>query len=211
MSKNLKRRIVGVIAVIILACVIPLGFIKDTPPEDSIDYTETMYIEAKYHYTPLELAFTYLGEVEKFTDGTSNPVVLSFYKDFANWVTDTEVAWCSAFVNTIYASTGYEYSGKLTARSWLKVGQEIDDPRPGDIVVFWRNSPNSWQGHVAIYLNHTPDGRYISVLGGNQSNMVKVSNYSANRLLGFRRPNYIADDDQVAFMDSIPPIEINLK
>jgi len=206
-----KLRVVSSVVILALIFIIPLFLIEDKNHKDSLNYTETMYLEPKYDYTPMELGFTYLGEKEKFNDGTSNPVVLSFYRDFANWVTDTEVAWCSAFMNTIYASTGHEYTGTLLARDWLKVGEEVDDPRPGDIVVFWRVQPNSWQGHVAMYLNHTPDGEYISVLGGNQSNKVSVANYRASRLLGFRRPRVIEGFDNVAFMDSIPFIELNLK
>lgn len=196
-------------SIVILILLITFGMLtKHTPPETALNYNETMFITPKTGYTPLEYAFTFLGEKEKFTDGTSNPIVLSFYKGFADWVNDSEVPWCSAFINSIYASTGYEYSGNLSARSWLKVGKTITDPKPGDLVIFWRNSPSSWEGHVGIYLNHTTDGRYVVTFGGNQSNMVGISNYSNARVLGYRRPN--KNKSSVTFQDTTSSI-IELK
>ena len=206
-TRILVITILGLIGILLLS---PL-FVKEQVKEDAIIYTDTYFIEPHYDKTPLEFGLTFLGEKEKFSDGTSNPVVLSFFRDFADWVTDTEVAWCAAYINSIYASTGYEYSGKLNARSFLKVGEIVLEPRVGDLVIFWRESPKSWKGHVGIFLNYSSDGRYIYVLGGNQSDMVTVSKYLSSRLLGFRRPEKIVDWDQASFLDSIPPIEISLK
>lgn len=183
---------------IVLFVLLPVGFIslffiKNEVKESSINYTEVMHIKKIEDLSPLEYGFTFLGQKEKFTDGRSNPIILDLYKDFADWITDTEVPWCSAYINSVYASTGRQYSGKLNARSWLDVGEKIDDPKPGDLVIFWRESPSSWKGHVAIYLNHKPDNKYISVLGGNQNNEVNVSDYLANRVIGYRRPKIIAN------------------
>jgi len=196
----MKTRIFQGILILVTGLLI-LGFsIQDKPPKTSVDYTGKMFIERLYNLTPLQLALSFLGEKEKFNDGTSNPRILSLYKDFADWVTDTEVAWCSAYMNSIYASTGYEYSGKLNARSWLDIGERVESPVPGDIVVFWRESPTSWKGHVGIYVNQNENN--IMVLGGNQSNMVNISEYSKNRLLEYRRPRKLSElyDNSTAFM-----------
>jgi len=112
-------------------------------------------------------------------------------KDFADWIRDDSTPWCSAFMNSIYASTGYEYSGKMSARSWLDVGTPVKEPQVGDVVVFWRGSKNSWQGHVAMFVSYSADKKYINVLGGNQSDAVSIAAYPVNRLLGFRRPKFI--------------------
>lgn len=136
---------------------------------------------------PLEFALEYYGQTEKLTTGKSNPIVLTFYEKFApNKITNTQTAWCSAFMNSIFASCGYEYSGSLVARSWLKVGDKIKDPKPGDIVVFWRDSPKSWKGHVAMYIRQ--DSKYVYALGGNQSNMVNIQKYPKSQVLEYRRP-----------------------
>lgn len=165
--------------------------IKDSPNKQALNYNDAMFI-SRVNSTPIEFALSYYGVNETFTNGKSNPIVVSFFKDFADWVTNAKTtAWCSAFVNTIYASTGYEYSGKLDARSWLKIGEKTNNPQVGDVVVFWRNSPNSWQGHVAIFIGYSQDKKYINVLGGNQGNKVSIAQYPVTQLLGFRRLKYI--------------------
>ena len=76
------------------------------------------------------------------------------------------------------------YTGKLNARSWLDIGMETNNPQPGDVVVLWRESKNSWKGHVGFYINRVDDE--IFILGGNQDNQVKISGYPSSRLLGYR-------------------------
>lgn len=105
------------------------------------------------------------------------------------WVDDDETPWCSIFMNWVAQQTGYERTKKANARSWLKVGTPTDaEPKPGDVVIFWRESPKSWKGHVGIYLGISP-GREDSImcLGGNQSNQVCIQHYDKERILGFRR------------------------
>lgn len=125
--------------------------------------------------------------VKEIPGGKDNPDVLKYfdYLGFDGSKLKDETSWCSAFANYCAKMAGYPYSGKLTARSWLKVGEEECDPKIGDIVVFWRESINSWKGHVGFYINH--DEENIYVLGGNQNNMVRISAYPAQRLLGYRR------------------------
>jgi len=78
-------------------------------------------------------------------------------------------------------------SKAATARSWLKVGNnvELDKARVGDLAIFWRGSPDSWMGHVAIFLREE-DG-FIWCLGGNQDDSVCIKKYQTSRLLGIRR------------------------
>ena len=96
-----------------------------------------------------------------------------------------ETAWCSAFANWVAIKAGRESSGALNARSWLNVGKRVDDPKQGDVVVFWRERRNSWKGHVAFFIRETPT--HIYVLGGNQGNQVSIIPYRKNRLLQYRR------------------------
>ncbi len=83
--------------------------------------------------------------------------------------------------------TFLETTKKANARSWLHVGVSVVDPEPGDVVIFWRESPNSYKGHVGIFMGYSQDKTRIYTLGGNQGNMVSQSAYSASQLLGFRR------------------------
>ena len=94
-----------------------------------------------------------------------------------------ETSWCSAFINGCAKKRGFEYSGKLNARSWLNVGMKVDSINAADLVVFWRESPDSWKGHIAVPIRE--DGDYIWALGGNQSNMVRISAYPKGRKLAY--------------------------
>ena len=68
----------------------------------------------------------------------------------------------------------------------LKLGEEVKEPKKGDIVVFWRESKNSWKGHVGFFKEFTAHGQVVC-LGGNQNNSVCYRTYSADRVLSFRR------------------------
>lgn len=115
-----------------------------------------------------------------------HPRVLQYFHDIGHrWVQNDETAWCSAFVNWVALQACYEYSGALNARSWLKVGTAVTQPEMGDVVVFWRESPQSWKGHVGFFIRAT--GEHIYVLGGNQLNAVNIRPYPAAHLLGYRR------------------------
>jgi uncharacterized protein (TIGR02594 family) len=96
-------------------------------------------------------------------------------------------AWCAAFVNASLEQGGMEGTGKLNARSFLDWGQPVDQPEQGDVAVFGRGD-GGWQGHVGFFDGYNPDGT-IRVLGGNQGDKVSIANYSADKLLGFRRPD----------------------
>ncbi|SEC46765.1 TIGR02594 family protein [Tenacibaculum sp. MAR_2009_124] len=116
-----------------------------------------------------------------------NPEVLKYFKVLGyedSRVTD-ETAWCSAFANWVCMKAQADYSGKLTARSWLKIGKRTQTPKQGDIVVLWRESKNSWKGHVGFFIKQTDN--YIYVLGGNQKDQVNIQAYPKSRLLEFRK------------------------
>jgi uncharacterized protein (TIGR02594 family) len=123
----------------------------------------------------------------KETQGIGNtPKVLEYFKEAGHgWVKDdTNYAWCSAFINYVCKKAGMEFTRQLNARSWLTIGKEIKKPEIGDIVIFWRNKPDSAEGHVGIYIKE--DETNIWVLGGNQSDQVSIAPYPKERLLGYR-------------------------
>ena len=117
-----------------------------------------------------------------------NPTIVGYSKEIGyGGVVDDETAWCSIFMNWCALKAGLQRSKKLNARSWLNIGEEVKEPQAGDVVIFWSESKNSWKGHVAIYVNHSENKKYINCLGGNQSNKVCIRAYKAEQLLGFRR------------------------
>ncbi len=109
-----------------------------------------------------------------------------------SWVEDDETPWCSIFMNWVAFKNGLVRSESGAARSWLNVGNAIESPEPGDVVIFWRVEPNSWQGHVGIFMGYSKDSSRIYCLGGNQGDQVSISAYPAHQLLGFRRLHYAA-------------------
>lgn len=135
-------------------------------------------------------ALRFIG-IKEIYGGNHNPTILNMFHAIGHkWVKTDETAWCSAFVNYMAKISGYEYTGKLNARSWLEIGVETTQPRMGDIVVFWRENRQSWKGHVGIYVRE--DAEFIYCLGGNQSNEVNISKYLKSRVLGFRRLKPVA-------------------
>lgn len=148
----------------------------------------------------LKIAFGELG-VEEFVGEKNNPEVLKYAKDTKiAGVTTDEIAWCSTFVNWVAWKAGLQYSGKANARSWLNVGTKVTIPEPGDVVVFWRESPQSWKGHVGIFLGVSFDKKRVYCLGGNQGNRVSVSAYNINNVLSYQR---LAQSQQIIIPDPI--------
>ena len=138
-----------------------------------------------FRHNAIYTAMTQAG-IKEIVGNDDNPEILKYFDEigFDGVKLKDETSWCSAFINWVMKSIGQPYTGNLTARSWLNWGVKTDDPETGDIVVFWRNSPTSWQGHVAFYLRE--DSQYIFVLGGNQGNQVSIMPYHKSRVLGFR-------------------------
>lgn len=102
-------------------------------------------------------------------------------------INDDETPWCSIFMNWVAKKAELESTKKANARSWLNVGLTVSNPEPGDIVIFWRESLLSYKGHVGIFIGYSSSGNRIYCLGGNQSDMVSITAYPTDQLLGFRR------------------------
>lgn len=101
-------------------------------------------------------------------------------------ITDDETPWCSIFVNWCCQQAGLQRTHRANARR-LSVGLPVDDPVPGDVVVFWRERPDSWKGHVGFFMGFSKNRSRVFSLGGNQKNTVSIQGYDATNILGFRR------------------------
>ncbi len=133
------------------------------------------------------VANSYLG-IKEVAGAESNPQISKWIKSINPNLASDSTAWCSAFTHAVAEESGYKGSGKLNARSWLKVGDEIPakQAQQGDVVVLWRDNKSSWKGHVGFFHGYDKKGN-IRVLGGNQGNQVSIKTYPSNRLLGVRR------------------------
>jgi uncharacterized protein (TIGR02594 family) len=130
------------------------------------------------------IAKTEVGESE-IAGGKHNPRIIEYHTATSLKATSDEVSWCAAFVCWCLHKAGHASPRSAAARSFLDWGKPTNAPSVGDVTVFWRESPSSWKGHVAFYVEQ--DGNYVRVLGGNQGNMVKVASYHKSYVLGYRK------------------------
>jgi len=144
--------------------------------------------------TAFDIAQVFVG-TEEVGGAMDNAQILAMLKLDNNWPENDEVPWCSAFVNYICKLLRLPRSKSLLARSWLEVGRTIslDQAESGfDVVILKRGSGNqpgpentTASGHVGFYAGQSGD--FVQLLGGNQSDSVKVSSYRISRILGIRR------------------------
>ncbi|WP_394749487.1 TIGR02594 family protein [Spongiimicrobium salis] len=134
----------------------------------------------------VNIALTQYG-ITEIRGQQDNPEILKYFNviGFDGSQLKDETAWCSAFMNWVALEAGCQHTGKLNARSWLDVGERVAEPKIGDVAILWRESPQSWKGHVGIFISE--DENNIHILGGNQSNQVNIRTYPKRRLLEFRR------------------------
>ena len=140
-----------------------------------------------------DLAQRYSG-IKEVGGSIDNPAILAMLRLDNEWPQNDEVPWCSGFINHICWLARLPRSKDLRARSWLIVGKGItlDEAEPGDVIILKRGKGDQpgpevlkAPGHVGFYAGRF--GEFIEVLGGNQSDTVKVSRYPVKRLLGVRR------------------------
>lgn len=138
----------------------------------------------------LTLARNELGVKEVRGTG-SNPVVVKYFADASHSeIRDDETPWCAAFVGAMLHRANIKPSGSLMARSYLKYGKELSEPRIGAIAIFPRSGDPS-SGHVAFVDAVSDDGATISVLGGNQHDCVCVVHRKTSEALAFHYPNNV--------------------
>lgn len=136
----------------------------------------------------LILARNYIGVSER--RGTrSNPDVVQMFEDAGHPEVSNAITtpWCAAYVGAMLEKTGNPSTKSLMARSYLKWGVELSEPRRGCVVVFWRGQRNDGEtGHVGFYEDET--ATHVLVLGGNQGDAVSVAKFHKSRVLGYRWP-----------------------
>ena len=123
--------------------------------------------------------------VKEFSNG-SNPRIVEYAR--LNGFSDDEVSWCASFIKWCLQQAGQSVDGITgMAKSFSRSSafEKIATPLYGSIAVYHR-PPNPGSGHVG-FVQGIQGGRILT-LGGNQSNMVKISGYPASRLVGFYWP-----------------------
>lgn len=105
-----------------------------------------------------------------------------------------DLPWCAGFVSYVLKRSGVKDFGyQLSARAFYnkakKCGLITNKPKAGDLIVFWRGSKNSCQGHIGI-IERIDAGKIITIEGnvGKYPAKVKRITYKAGnipQLLGF--------------------------
>ncbi len=146
-----------------------------------------------------EIIFSLYGLKEVPGEG-NDPMILKMFKAIGHgWVKKDSTHWCAATVNYVLKIAGFPHTGKLNAKSFLSLGDQVSVPKPlgssnefVDIVLFWRgrpwtnNDPMTFEsGHVGFFLNEREG--LIYTLSGNQADMIKVSGYKRSRFEQYRR------------------------
>ena len=157
--------------------------VKQVSRNTNIEYLNTIYVSVNNKHRYIQPSNVHKEKYDGFLYCASVPSGLIVIRDYNNNI--FVVGNCAAFMNWCQMKADRPGTKSLSARSWMNWGEPVFEPEIGDVAIFWRNDPNSWQGHVAFYVKHT--GTQVYVLGGNQSNMVNIAAYPGTQLLGYRR------------------------
>jgi len=126
--------------------------------------------------------------IVEYAGSRNNPQIIKYFSETGHEnIKNEETSWCAAYMNWCAKKAGLDYPENLLARSWLNIGQEVESPQLGDIVVFWRNKKNSWTGHVSLFIYKDEKQNKIYCLGGNQNEKVCIAPYPAETVLAYRR------------------------
>lgn len=88
--------------------------------------------------------------------------------------------WCAIFANAMFATVKIPGTKSAMARAFEHSENfvKLKEPALGCVVTFWRGKKSQGFGHVGFYNGELGD--YISTLGGNEGDMVKVEMYRRN-------------------------------
>lgn len=116
-----------------------------------------------------------------------NPVILGWARQLGlSYYTHDSIPWCGLAIAYAALAAGKPVVRQpLWALSWANWGTPTADPMLGDVLTFQREGG----GHVGLYVGE--DDTTYHVLGGNQSDMVKISRIDKTRLYRAVRPPYI--------------------
>lgn len=129
---------------------------------------------------------------EEFKGKRNNPAIIKYHASTTLKAKTDETPWCSSFVNWVMQQAKIQGTNSAAAASWLTWGEKCS-AKTGAITVIRdakaANSSLTRSGnHVGFLVRET--ATHYELLGGNQSNMVRVTLYpkSSWTLRGYRWP-----------------------
>ncbi|ARU55597.1 peptidoglycan binding protein [Oleiphilus messinensis] len=153
--------------------------------------TEVATVNAPWY----DIAYAELGIKEESEANTHNKRILEYHATTRLGAKTDETPWCSSFVNWVMLQSGIQGTNNALAKSWITWGFKVETPFKGAITVIKRKNKNldTYTGsstgyHVGFFVSATQSG--IRLLGGNQSDQVKSSNFllRSYEVVAYRRP-----------------------
>jgi uncharacterized protein (TIGR02594 family) len=142
-----------------------------------------------------QIATKEIGVIEYSASGEDNKRIVEYHHTTTLDAENDEVPWCSSFVNWCIEKAGIKGTDSAAAISWSSWGQKDNNPSVGTVVVIRHKNKNNMSStgsssgnHVAFFVSEDDD--YIELLGGNQSNQVKISRFIKNSfdIIAYRKP-----------------------
>ena len=135
----------------------------------------------------IKIAEGEMGVKEDTSKTKHNPRVVEYHATTKAGNND-ETPWCSSFVNWVMKKAGQGGTNSAMAVSWRKYGKKLDRAAYGSIAVIdWDGDGKGWKGHVGFVVGK--NGSNVALLGGNQSNMVNVSNFNESKIVAYVVPS----------------------
>lgn len=145
----------------------------------------------------LEIAEKEIGTLEK--RGGENPRIIEYHSTTTLKAREDEIAWCSSFVNWCMTKAGIKGTNSAAAISWTTWGLPLEQPKEGCVVVIRQKKKGADKATGSTSGNHVAffkkiEGGRIYLLGGNQSDQVKVSSFGLGsyEVVAYRWPKEAA-------------------
>jgi uncharacterized protein (TIGR02594 family) len=124
-----------------------------------------------------------LAASTSWSENGSNPNILQTYRVCGFNYTSDQTPWCAGYVSWVLETAGIQNPRSLGSQVYARYGAEVDwrtweEVRPNDIVVFRSRTRSG--GHVGFFRGYNPNTNRVAILGGNQANTVKISNFSVS-------------------------------
>ena len=123
-----------------------------------------------------------------------NSRILEYFKatDLRPLPTSTKTPWCGAFAAFCMAQSGNAAAAasipkaSAQAAQWKGWGSQLPlkstSVPTGAVVVLSPGEGTGGSGHVGFFVGYSHDGKFVQLLGGNQSNSVKKSNFPVSQI-----------------------------
>lgn len=141
--------------------------------------------EGPYEPRYITTAMNEIG-VKEIKGDEDNGRIVEYHQSTSLRAQDDETAWCSSFLNWVLSQHNIVGTNSAAALSWRTWGTTLNEPAVGSIAVI---SNGDGTGHVGIVMGTS--GNKLVLLGGNQSDQVKFSLFSRNKISRYVIPQHL--------------------